>query len=162
MDKFILKKIFNDAPNDGNYIAICSTIAGYHEFLVRQLSGSRFPLGLRLEKTNVYHSNAILVLSATSDKYSPSVVEQCKGRDIFNKKTGRVPRQLADILAPQLESGKLIKGLAFYTDKIINKGQQSGGGPHLCCIYLLKMRSKDTLMELHELLHDYHCKVMSN
>ena len=108
MDKFILKKIFNDAPKDGNYIAICSTIAGYHEFLVRPLAGSRFHLGLRLEKTNVYHNNAILVLSATSDKYSPSVVEQCKGRDIFNKKTGRVPRQLADILAPQLESGKLI------------------------------------------------------
>ena len=26
MDKFILKKIFNDAPKDGNYIAIYSTI----------------------------------------------------------------------------------------------------------------------------------------
>ena len=73
------------------------------------------------KKTNAHRNNAILVLSATSDKYSPSVVEQCKGRDIFNKKTGRVPRQLADILAPQLESGKLIKGLAFYTDKITNK-----------------------------------------
>ena len=154
MDQLISKKIEQDLKGDGNYIAFSSTLAGYHKFKVRPIAGPQFPMVMMRESSNIRHGNAITINSFDSSKYSERAVQQADGREIFGKIIGRVPKKLADILAPLMDKNLLLKGLAFFTGKVIQKGKQEGGGPHLCCIYLLKLSSKEHLDLLNEQIDD--------
>ena len=161
MEKHIMNKLKSNSPAEGAYIAFPSTIAGYHHFKIKPIPGLIFPMTLHREPSNSHHINAIMVTSNVKSKFPDQVIKLADGRSVFDKQVGRVPREIADIIAPFLDNGEIIKGLAFYTGKIIQKGNQEGGGPHLTCVYFLKVKSANEATALHEQLKAYGCILIS-
>ena len=97
MEKIILDKLKSSTPKEGIYIALSSSIAGYHVFNVRPIPGLVFPMTLHREKNNAVHNNAIIVKKSAKSKLSENVIKLANGRDVFDKDVGHVPREISDI-----------------------------------------------------------------
>ena len=133
----IINQLKNTSAND-SVVVVQSTIAGYHIFQIRLLPGVTFPLLVNRETANTVHANALLVKTASKDKYPTSVQTFVSKQklDVFEKEVGRCPRRLADLVAPLFEQHNIVKGRSICSGKRIFMGHELGGGQHLECLYL--------------------------
>jgi hypothetical protein len=104
----------------------------YHHFHIRPPVGSAC-LKLKREMNNRYDANAV-------------TVKLEDGRTI-----GRVPREVAAVIAPALATGVIMNMTGIHTGEMTHDGPRVSGGPKLNVLYLFEIRDNaNDRYEIHE------------